>query len=218
MKILCIDTSGKTCSCALCEDEEVVAERTLDEGLTHSETLMPVIDGLFEASKMSVRQIDLIAAVVGPGSFTGIRIGVCAAKGFAQTLNVPIAGIDALELLSQNAAGFDGLVVPMIDARHGNVYTAMFENGSRASQDALLPFDEAVRLAGKKRTVFLGDGAAALRDKILEIKPDALFSEENFPFAKNAAEIALKAVKTDAFGLYPNYLRESQAERKKNER
>ncbi len=218
MKILCIDTSGRTCSCAICEDERAICERTLDEGLTHSETLMPLIDALFAESGLDIRDTNVVAVVNGPGSFTGIRIGICAAKGFAQTLGIPAAEIDTLELLAKNAEGFDGLIVPMLDARRGQVYAALFENGKRFCEDMAAPVEDIVSLVGSRRAVFLGDGAEALKDKISELKPDAEFGDCNYPLAKNAAAIALHAQKTDAKGIMPNYLRESQAERKKHER
>ena len=202
----------------MCEDERVLAEKTLDEGLTHSETLMPLIDETLNSADTDISEIGLVAAVNGPGSFTGLRIGLCAAKGICRTLGIPACAIDTLALLAENEKGFDGLIVPMLDARRGQVYAAVFENGKRVTADAACPVEDIVKLTGDRKTIFVGDGAVALKDKILGIRPDAVFSENNFPLAKNAAALIKSTPKTDAFSLMPEYLRESQAERKKNER
>ncbi|MBQ4062434.1 MAG: tRNA (adenosine(37)-N6)-threonylcarbamoyltransferase complex dimerization subunit type 1 TsaB [Christensenellaceae bacterium] len=217
MKILSIDTSAKTCSAAVCEDNKILSAKTLDEGLTHSETLMPLIDEMLLKAGVDIADIELIACVNGPGSFTGLRIGICAAKGFAQTLDIPLVEIDTLELLSKNAGDFDGLVVPMLDARRGQVYAAIFENGKRVSNDMAEAVEDVVKLTEGKRALFLGDGAVALKEKILAVKSDAKFTCDNFTHAEKAVGIALESVKTDAFGIMPNYLRKSQAERKKDE-
>ena len=217
MRILSIDTSSKTCSVAVTEDEKVLYAKTLDEGLTHSETLMPLVDEVLKCADTDISDVELVACVNGPGSFTGLRIGICAAKGFAQTLNIPLAQIDTLELLYRNAADFDGIVVPMLDARRGQVFAALFENGKRVSEDMAEAVEDVVKLTEGKKALFMGDGAAVLKEKILAVKSDAVFCEDNFPHAEKAAGLALRAEKTDAYGIMPNYLRKSQAERIKDE-
>jgi len=219
-----MDTTGGACSAALCEDEKILCEAFLHDKLTHSQTLMPLIDTCFERAGKTMADVDAIAVAVGPGSFTGVRIGVCAAKGFAQVTGKPVIAIDTLELLSQNIAGFDGIVCPILDARRSQVYTAFFRNGERLCED----FADAIEVVAEKlcseKVLFVGDGVPVLREKISSLLPEALFAPEhlNYQHAGNAAAVAFGKFtrgETDtAETILPNYLRDSQAERMKKER
>ena len=102
MKILCIDTSSKLCSVAILENNALINKLELDNGLTHSETLMPLIKELLEKSNISLKDIELLISDIGPGSFTGIRIGVATCKAFSDSLNIPCIGISSLEVLAYN--------------------------------------------------------------------------------------------------------------------
>ena len=127
MNILGIDTSGPVAACAVQIDGRIVHSIQLLHGKTHSEAIMPAIDSALEASGLTPNSLDLIGVTVGPGSFTGVRIGVCAAKGLAHANDIPCVAIDSLEALAMNLYGFAGIVAPILDARRNQVYCAQFD-------------------------------------------------------------------------------------------
>lgn len=221
MLILSIDTTGGACSAALIENEKILCEQYLHDRMTHSQNLMPLIDACFEKTGKSVADVDAFAVVTGPGSFTGVRIGVCAVKGFAQVADKPIIAIDTLELLAQNIVGFGGIVCPILDARRNQVYTAFFRGGKRICDDFAADIAEVAEKLRGENVLFLGDGVPVLREKILSILPDALFAPEylNYQHAGFAALIAAKKLACgnthSAHSVLPNYLRDSQAEQQK---
>lgn len=225
MLFLSLDTTGGACSAALCENDKILSEVYLHDKLTHSQTLMPLVDACFAHAGRAVVDVDAFAVTVGPGSFTGVRIGVCTVKGLAQVTNKPVIPIDTLELLMQNIVGFDGIVCPILDARRGQVYTAFFENGKRICDDFADSIEVVCeKLAGKK-VMFLGDGVPVLREKICALLPDAAFAPEflNYQHAGHAAALIYEKFSNgtveSAETVLPNYLRDSQAERmKKRER
>ena len=221
MLILSIDTTGGACSAALIENEKILCEQYLHDRMTHSQNLMPLVDACFGKTGKTVADVDAFAVVTGPGSFTGVRIGVCAAKGFAQVADKPIIAIDTLELLAQNVVGFDGIVCPILDARRNQVYTAFFRKGERLCDDFAADIaDVAEKLRGEK-VLFLGDGVPVLREKISAILPDAQFAPEylNYQHAGFAAAIAARKLACretyTSHTVLPNYLRDSQAEQQK---
>lgn len=126
MKILCIDTSSKLCSVAILENTTLINKLELDNGLTHSETLMPLIKNLLESCNLSLTDIDLLVSDVGPGSFTGIRIGVATCKAFSDSLNIPCIGISSLEVLAYNIKN-DGIICSTIDCKNDNCYFALYK-------------------------------------------------------------------------------------------
>ena len=130
MNILAIDTSGPVAGCAVMKDGQIAYAAAMRLGLTHSQTILPAVDAALRATKMRCEDMDAIAAVAGPGSFTGVRIGVCMVKGFAHAVNRPCCAVNALEALAMNAVGFAGLVCPILDARRGQVYCAAFDTSS----------------------------------------------------------------------------------------
>ena len=129
MNILMIDTSGPACGVAISRDGQIVCEMQLTSGKTHSQRVMPMVDQALALCEMTVTDVDLFGAVVGPGSFTGVRIGVSTVKALAHAAGKPCIGIDALEALAANAPYFDGVICPILDARAQQVYGAMFEGG-----------------------------------------------------------------------------------------
>ena len=129
MKILAVDTSSKLCSVAILEDTNLIKKLELDNGLTHSETLMPLIQQLLNECSLSLNNIDLLVSDVGPGSFTGIRIGVSSCKAFSDTLNIPCVGISSLEVLAYNIQN-DGIICSTIDCKNNNCYFALYELNS----------------------------------------------------------------------------------------
>ena len=126
MKTLCIDTSSKLCSVAILESTTLINKLELDNGLTHSETLMPLIKELLEKNNLSLNDINLLVSDIGPGSFTGIRIGVATCKAFSDSLNIPCIGICSLEVLAYNEKN-DGIICSTIDCKNDNCYFALYE-------------------------------------------------------------------------------------------
>jgi tRNA threonylcarbamoyladenosine biosynthesis protein TsaB len=126
LKILCIDTSSNLCSVAILEDTTLIKKLELNNGLTHSETLMPLIKQLLEESNLTLKDIDLLVSDIGPGSFTGIRIGVSTCKAFSDSLNIPCIGISSLDVLAYNIKN-DGIICSTIDCKNANCYFALYE-------------------------------------------------------------------------------------------
>ena len=129
MKILSVDTSSKLCSVAILEDTNLIKKLELDNGLTHSETLMPLIQQLLNECSLSLNNIYLLVSDVGPGSFTGIRIGVSSCKAFSDSLNIPCVGISSLEVLAYNIQN-EGIICSTIDCKNNNCYFALYELNS----------------------------------------------------------------------------------------
>lgn len=165
MKILCIDTSSTLCSVAILENTNLINKLELNNGLTHSETLMPLIKELFDKSNLSLKDINLIVSDIGPGSFTGIRIGVATCKAFSDSLNIPCIGVSSLEVLAYNIKN-DGLICSTIDCKNDNCYFALYElsNGNYTvlEQPCAKTVQEVLDLLDKKYTnksiKFVGDG------------------------------------------------------------
>lgn len=165
MKILCIDTSSKLCSVAILENTTLINKLELDNGLTHSETLMPLIKNLLESCNLSLTDIDLLVSDVGPGSFTGIRIGVATCKAFSDSLNIPCIGISSLEVLAYNIKN-DGIICSTIDCKNDNCYFALYklQDGiyNVLEEPCAKSVDEVLDLLKKqysdKTIKFVGDG------------------------------------------------------------
>ena len=227
MNIVGIDTSGPAASCAVMMDGMVRELIAMNRGLTHSETIMPALDQVMSAAGLSCRNVDCFAAVAGPGSFTGVRIGVCAAKGLAHAWNKPCARIDALEALAMNYQGFDGLACPILDARRGQVYCAAFDmkDGlpARALSDGAMELSAFLALLPKdKRLVFLGDGLRVHEARIREALPEAVIAPANLRDLRADAACLLAAARPKEWmepkALTPIYLRAPQAERERARR
>lgn len=229
MTILGIDTSGPAASVALWRDAKPRYAIAADLGLTHSQTLMPMIDGALSASGISMEEIELIACVAGPGSFTGVRIGVCAARAISMARGIACAGIDALAALAAGAFGFDGEVCPILDARRGQVYCARFcfsrgDLPRRLSDDGAMKLEDFLAgLAPDGRFLFVGDGVTAhaaaieraLGDRAVIQKPhlSGLRAEAACYLADRDPSLRLSGA-----ALVPIYLRKPQAERERAKR
>ena len=228
MNILMIDTSGPACGVAVARDGRIICELQLTSGKTHSQRVMPMVDHALEMCEMEIGDIDLFGAVVGPGSFTGVRIGVSTVKALAHAAGKPCVGVDALEALAANATGFDGVVCPILDARAQQVYGAMFEAGMppvRLMEDTaekLTLFLDRVEATGK-RALFLGDGVAAFEGMIRErLGGRACFAPAQHRGLRAASACALAMHEAeneerlkDCMTLLPLYLRAPQAERER---
>lgn len=225
MKILALETSAKSASAAVVEDGAILAESAVNTGLTHSQTLMPMLCGMLDAARLKLSDMELVAVSRGPGSFTGIRIGIGAAKGLAQGLSIPCFGVSTLEGLAFLYRGLRGLVCPVMDARCGQVYTALFsaENGgiARLREDEALSIEalcEILATCGAPVTL-VGDGAClvyrTLKEKLpVHLAPPQL-RLQRAACVGLAAEAALSAGEKPLSPeeLLPSYLRLPQAER-----
>lgn len=227
MIILGIESSSPVASVALVSEEKLWGEMTLNTGLSHSEQLLPLIDELLRQTKVELSQLAGIAVSGGPGSFTGLRIGMATAKGLAQGLNIPLLSIPTLLALAYQQAGYSGLVSPVLNARRNEVYTTLFRfNGSDYQQladyQALSPqlWAEKLREYGEP-IVFTGDGVTAYGQVWQENLGDkAVFVPQIFWLMRGAcvAELGLqrlrKGEEDELFTLKPMYIRSSEAERK----
>ena len=221
MNLLIIDTSGPVCGVAVTENGKVLCEYTAQNRNTHSANLMPMIEAALGSAGKTLQEMDAIAAVTGPGSFTGVRIGVATAKGLAHGAGIPCIPVDALEALSLSAGSFDGIICPIQDARAGQVYGAAFRDGKRLMPDEPLKIEDylaKIREFGK-RFLFLGDGMPVHRESIRKtLGEQADFAAPHLCYLRPSAAgiIAMRAsAKTDYLGLQATYLRPPNAQKNK---
>ena len=230
MRILALETAAKAVSAAVTEEGKVLASAYQDTGLTHSRTLMPLVELLLRNTDMTAADLDVIAVSAGPGSFTGVRIGVSAAKGLAWAAETPCAAVSTLAALARNVAFLDGLIVCAMDARRQQVYNALFEakNGrlTRLTEDraiALAELAEELRSDPRPKTV-LGDGGRMTCDFLTaagvpcRLAPAHLVKENAVSVALEAEDIARAGGLVTAQELAPVYLRPPQAERLRREK
>ena len=228
MNILMIDTSGPACGVAIAREGRLVCDMQLVSGRTHSQRVMPMVEAAIAMSDMAVSDIDVFGAVTGPGSFTGVRIGVSSVKALAHAADKPCVGVDALHALAANIQAFDGVVCPILDARRDQVYCAGFDVSSgfpeRVMADDAIALDELLnRLPEDREILFAGDGvekhAAAI---CARLGKRALIAPVNLRDLKPEAVCALAERKQSewipACELRPVYLRKPQAERERNAR
>ena len=221
IRLLVIDTSGPVCGVAVIEDGKVLCEYTAQNRNTHSANLMPMTEAALASAGKTLEEMDAVAAVTGPGSFTGVRIGVATAKGLAHGVGIPCIAIDALEALSLSAGGFDGVICPIQDARAGQVYGAAFRDGKRLIADEPMKLEEYLEkiLPLGDRFLFLGDGMPVHREKILAILGDkAVFAPPHLCYLRPSAAGILamgSETKTDYLNLQATYLRPPNAQKNK---
>ena len=220
MKILAIDTSTTHSSCAIMDDNNIVGDFSINQSMSHNEILLVMVDEMLKKLNIDIEDIDLFVAVTGPGSFTGIRIGVTVVKALAMALNKPIVAVNTLEALSFGVFS-DKKKIPLIDARGERVYYGVYEgiNNENIVAPALLTIDELLEeFSNKGEFVFVGDCVNLYKDRILEnknfeITPACL----NSCISKNACVIGKQKFErgdiSDCFSLSPEYVRLSQAQR-----
>ncbi len=222
MTVLGIDTSAVTCSVALYSDR-LLSQFTLTNGPTHSQTLLPAVASVLKEANLSVSDLSAIAVSVGPGSFTGLRIGISTVKGLAFADDIPCVPVSTLEALAVNARQWEGcLVCPLMDARRGEFYNALFriENGIpvRLTPDRALPGETVLEeIKGEASLLLLGDGAEKFVAMFPEFAP-ALASEDiRFQCGESVAILGQKGANhrtvISCHQLSPAYLRLPQAER-----
>ena len=227
MKILALESSAVACSAALCEDEKLIAQSYQNNGLTHSVTLMPMTTSLLSGCGVTLDEVDVIAVAAGPGSFTGLRIGVAAAKGLAWPGKKPCAACSTLESMAWNLAHLDGVICCAMDARRHQVYNALFRarEGTleRLTPDRAISLEE---LAQERKSfdgpqIVVGDGAelcyndASARGQQLKLAPPHLRYQSAWGVARAALEQARQGKLVSGAELTANYLRLSQAERER---
>ena len=227
MKILALETSAKAVSAALSEDGRILASGYQDTGLTHSRTLMPIVEHLFRNTGLTMADCDAVAVAAGPGSFTGIRIGVAAAKGLAFAAEKPAVGVSTLAAMARNVAFADGLVLCAMDARRSQIYNAVFlaENGhlTRLTPDRAIALEElAQELREDSRPkLVVGDGARLCCEFLsgaglpCHLAPPHLIMQNAASVALEAEALAAAGGLVSAQDLQPVYLRPAQAQRLK---
>lgn len=230
MLILAFETSAKAASTALLEEERLLAECYQNTGMTHSQTLLVMAQDLLKQCGKTVDDVTHVAVAAGPGSFTGVRIGVAAAKGFAWGKELPCCGVSTLEAMALGSGVFSGFVCPVMDARRAQVYNALFymDNGvcTRITEDrAIALADLEKELLELDGPIFLvGDGAVLTHNTLSNTVPELILPPE-WKQHQRAVGVGLAALKQiragaacDGATLVPNYLRLSQAERERLER
>ena len=230
MLLLAFETSAKAASVALFDGETLLGEQYQNTGLTHSQTLLVMAENLLSQCDKKPSQVEAVAVANGPGSFTGVRIGVAAAKGFAWGGDLPIYGVSTLEAMALGLGAWEGVVCPVMDARRSQVYNALFYVNQGAMQRqtedraiSLEDLEKALKIFSKP--VFLvGDGSNLCYNTLIESIPNLVMPPEN-RLHQRAVGVGLAALKRiqagdpgDGGSLTPNYLRLSQAERERLER
>ncbi len=170
---MALDTSGPVAGVAILREGSVVHLTAMKYGHTHSQTVLPAVDRALEECGLTCREIDVFAAVAGPGSFTGVRIGVCMAKGLAHAAGKPCCAVNALETLSMNCLGFDGWVCPILDARRDQVYAAAFDTREfvprRVLEDQAVKIEDFLAQLPEGRLAFVGDGVPVQEKTLLRL-------------------------------------------------
>ena len=228
MKILAIEASSLVASVAILTDDIITAEYTMNHKITHSQTLMPMIDEIVRRTETNLRELDAIAVSGGPGSFTGLRIGSATGKGLGQALDIPLIHVPTLDAMAYNAFGYDGLICPIMDARRSQVYTGIYsfepEGFKIYLESSAIGIEELITILNdmNRKVVFIGDGIPVFRELIDDTaKFEHVFALANMN-RQRAASVAVLGAKyylegrtEDAQMHLPEYLRVSQAERER---
>lgn len=230
MKVLGLDTSTLMTTCGVIDEEKLLGEYSLSQDMSHSEKLVPMVKEVLTSLDLKVKDIDLFGVSIGPGSFTGLRIGIATVKAFAHLSKKPIVGVSTLEALAYNLP-YNEIIVPMIDARRERVYTGIYtwENGiiKTLMKPDVIEVKELLAILDKdySNVVVNGDGSIIFKDLIKDVLKDKVkFATigQNMCRASSICELALLKYKNnivdDFYTLAPDYLRETQAQRELNEK
>ncbi len=225
MKILGVESSATAASVAIYSDGKIITQLFSNTGLTHSQTLLPMVENALKMAGVTLNEIDYIAVSNGPGSFTGVRIGIAAVKGMAQPLGIKCVEVSTLETIAKPLANTGCYAVSVMDARCNQVYTAQFDcqNGfNRATPDEAISIDELYEQLKDitKPVLLIGDGTIVAYNKLKDKLKNVLTCEKSVQY-QSAANVCLVAAEkidsgnegSDAEEILPNYLRLSQAER-----
>ena len=224
MKILAIDTSALTATASILSEDMLIGEISTTTKLTHSQTIMPMIDELLKKVSLDITDIDLFACSEGPGSFTGLRIGIGTIKGLAYGLGKPVVGVSTLEALAHNIDFTDLVICPIMDARKGQVYNGLYRyNGNTLeciTEPRALSIEELCQEL-TERTIFVGDGVNVHKEKIKELLGNKAVFAAPQNLLQRAGSVAYATLKKEAVSaedLTAVYLRKPQAEREREER
>lgn len=231
MKILALDSSGLVASVAVMEEENLLAEYTMNYKKTHSQTLLPMLDEMAKMIDLDLETVDAIAVAGGPGSFTGLRIGSATAKGLGLALKKPLISVPTVDGLAYNLCGTDKIVCPLMDARRNQVYTGIyeFEGNELKVLESQMAVDiceiaEKLNALGRK-VIFLGDGWPVYEQKLAELMKVPYFAAPAHMSRQRAGALAALAMTYAKEGRMetatehqPDYLRLSQAERERLEK
>ena len=228
MLIFGIDTCCMAATAALMDDTKLIAQTVISHDCTHSQKMMPQVETMMAHAERDITDVDCFAAAVGPGSFTGVRIGVATAKALAQAANKPCCAVSTLHALAFNNLTFSGILCPILDARRGQVYNALFRGGrtlTRLCDDRAIAVEDLIEELKTQDTdvLFCGDGTFAFRSQLEEaLGSRAFFASrmQNLNLAAAVAELALmgEGETVTYTDLVPQYLRLSQAERERLEK
>ena len=225
MRILSIDAATKGLGVAITENDKLIALSCLNVGKTHSQRLLPLLNDLLESGNLSLKDIDMVAVTIGPGSFTGLRIGISSAKAIAYAIGTKIIGVKTLDALAQNCIGYNGIICPILDARRNEVYYGIYDNQGNPLEE--ISSMEPVKLAEylkqnypDENIIFLGDAADIYYESMQEVLADKAVLA---PAAKRifmADSAAFYAAKHSEEAITPHelkafYLRASEAERQR---
>lgn len=231
MIILAFDSTAKAASVAVCDGEKLLALYNIDNGLTQSELLLPMAENMLKCLKLNFSDVDLLACAVGPGSFTGVRIGVALVKGIAFGRNIPCVAVSTLDELAENLSGLDGIIVPCMDARRQQVYTATYRGKDgkleKLTEDravAISELAEELKAYSNEPIYLSGDGydvaKRTLSDMGIKVcdTPELLITENAYSIAKIAKRKYDTGEYLTDLEIAPTYLRMPQAERERLER
>ncbi len=225
MKVLALETSGSNCSVAILDENKVIADFNCNTGTTHSQNLMPMVDNVLKFAELTLDDIDILANSIGPGSFTGLRIGIATIKGIAISLNKKVIGVPSLLGLAYNVPHFDGVICSVLDAKNNNVYAGIYKNDDIPTLLGDYISDSVDILIEKLKEnnckiLFVGDGAIAYKEKFIEtfgnnalFVPYYLNNQNAVSIAKSALDKAKNNEYDDYNSIHPLYLKKSQAER-----
>lgn len=230
MLVLAIDSSSSTATCALVSEKGVLGEINLNDKKQHSVLLMDLIDDLLKYNNLKIKDLDGFAISEGPGSFTGLRIGMATVKGLSFASKKPSVCVSSLDALAYNISGFNGIICPIIDALRGNVYASLYKKEgdelvSLSEKECISLTDLIEKIKEKNEDViFVGDGIIKHKEALKEALPNCSFapSHSSYPRAASVGELGLRLLESGAshdLNTYaPIYLRKSQAEREYEER
>ncbi len=220
MKILAMDTSSVNATVAVCDDNRILGEYTISGDRAHSQIIMPMLEDMLKRTSLDIKDIDVFVVALGPGSFTGLRIGIAAMKTLASTLGKKIIGVSSLDSVAVNFAHTSKYICPIFDARRNDVYNAVYLNGEKLVDDRICDFDDVLIEMAEKEVIFAGDAVGKYAQRIMSfnnpnwhIAPIHLSMQK----ASSLCHIALQRALNDDFDtldtLLPIYIRPSQAER-----
>jgi len=223
MLVLGVDSTSDAATAALFCDGVILCEYTQNQKKTHSVKMLPMIEAMLSDLEIELSSIDVFAAGIGPGSFTGVRIGAATVRAFCDSLNKCAVAVTSLEALANNVNSFDGVIISLVFARDGECYTQAFENDKELFAPCVMTVDEVIDFAKDKRCLFVGDGAVINKEKLKKVNGAAFATgRHNVISGAAIAELGYKKALLGKTGnsnvLAPIYLRKSQAEREYEEK